>query len=859
MKLNTESARQILEGTLATPTDDAVARAPEDHRPTDEAPSAPSTGSDDIGLPIEQIGQYRLIRRLGIGGWGTVFLARQEVPQRDVAIKIVRPELLAPRTHGRLLQEAEFLARVQHPGIAQIYEAGISPTPYGDQAYIAMEYVCGLPVTEYARTQNLTVAKRIELFLPICAAVEHAHRMGVIHRDLKPNNIVTTDAGLAKVLDFGLARALRHDAQHTSLLTGVGEVIGTLPFMSPEQLSGDPYIVSTQADVYALGVILYRLLGEAMPFDVADLSFPQAARRILETEPIPLRSRNPRLHGDIEVITAKAMAKERSRRYASVADFADDLRRYMDGAPVRAKRPTWSYRLSKLVRRNKGLASGALLALLAVILGITGMALKTVEADRERARAIVAADRAQANEAMAREVTRFIMEVLAAPGNDRRGPEAKIVDVLDEAASRLTDNPPQSLQVRAGMHLALGNAYQGVGNFDTAIHHLQQALTLTRSADDPPRVEIIELMKEVGRALTESGRLEEALKVLEDAEHQALESLGARHPLTARVKNARASTMKEQGRLAEARTITLGAYEVLLDSLGAESPVTRNVAIGLAYTDLELRNLVEAEAVLRDVIRSYTDQTDPMLSEAQSILGEVLMLRGAHAEAEELLRTALAYRKQRFGAAHPHTASTMLRLGPVLQLTGRCAEAVETIEAARQIRVATLGREHHVYYRAVIAQAITMARCGDSVGALTLLKEGWADARQYLGERHDVTRRCAGILIESYARRDHQTALIAIADALFPSADTLPASIGTELPGTWLHCARALLATGDVQRADALYDRFCILVPASSLPTQDSPLELLAQTLGRELVTYYTRAGRAADAERVGRLRTLPH
>ncbi len=857
MYLDSESARRILDQTLAGISDDTGDPQP----PTTENDTAKA---DPDRPAIDRIGEYALKRRLGAGGLGTVFLAEQEFPQRDVAIKIVRPELSAPRTRSRLLQEAEFLARVQHSGIAQIFEAGIAATPYGDQAYIAMEYVAGKPVTEYVDERKLTTVQRIRVFLAICDAVAHAHRMGIIHRDLKPSNIIVTDDGKAKILDFGLARALSNDAQHTSLLTGIGEVIGTLPFMSPEQLSGDPYSIDTRADVYALGVVLYRLLSNQMPIDVSGIDFAQAAQFVLNSDPAKLGCINPELSGDLEVIVEKAMAKEQERRYASVSEFADDLKRFLDGEPVLAKPSSISYRMGKHIRRNKGFALGVGLAFVVLILGVVGMAWKTVEANRERERAVIEAQKAVANEAMAKEVTTFIMEVLAAPGYGRQGPDVKVVDVLNAAANRLADNPPSSPMTQVGMHLSLGNAYQGIGDFDTATVHFKRALALSEESSDASVLETLELMKSLGGVLNEAGKIEEALRVLEEAERKSTKVLGARDPMTARIQIERASVIKETGRLAEARTITTQSYETLLESLGPHSRITRNTAIGLAYLCLELRDLDESESILRDVMATFEDKTDPMLSEAQSILGEVLLLQGSLLEAENLLREAVRYRQKRFGIDHPHTSSSMIRLGQVLQAAGECAEAIKVMDDARRIRGTSLGLDHHAYYRAVIGQYMCMKACDERDAAMTVLENGWASSRGNLPVNHDVTRRIGGLLLEAYSEselsQNDRTAMLAVANDLFPIDRPMPERIGTEGVAPWLMCIQILVDNGEVARADSLYTAYCEI--AGELPVHpedtDERIKKLADDASRILSEAYDKMNRPADAARIQQLGPKP-
>ena len=204
----------------------------------------------------QRIGGFRIIRKIGAGGMGAVYEAEQDHPRRSVALKLIRPGITTPELLRRFEYEAEILGRLQHSGIAQIYEAGTADTGSGPQPFFAMELVDGLPLSEHAARHKLPIRARLELFIKVCAAVEHAHQRGVIHRDLKPGNILVTKDGQPKILDFGVARATDADLQATTLQTDIGQILGTIPYMSPEQASGDPSALDTRSDVYALGVVL---------------------------------------------------------------------------------------------------------------------------------------------------------------------------------------------------------------------------------------------------------------------------------------------------------------------------------------------------------------------------------------------------------------------------------------------------------------------------------------------------------------------------------------------------------------------------------------------------------------------------
>jgi WD40 repeat protein/predicted Ser/Thr protein kinase len=323
-------------------------------------------------------GRYRLLRVIGEGGMGTVYEAEQASPRRLVALKALRGGTGASeRLAQRFALEAEVLARLQHPGIAQVYEAGFEDADAAGPAWIAMELVRGRPLVEAAREGNISRRDRLALYVRICEAVAYAHQRGVIHRDLKPANILlgepddaATEAGLPgspKVLDFGVARVVGDAWDAVTALTSPGQVVGTLSYMSPEQLSGDPESVDVRSDIYSLGVILYELLADAKPFDVGTCGLAEAIRRIREEPPPPLDGADPSLGGDLAAIVAKAMAKDVRRRYQSASELAADIRAHMRGEPITARADSALYVLSRRMRRYRWPIALALVALLALV------------------------------------------------------------------------------------------------------------------------------------------------------------------------------------------------------------------------------------------------------------------------------------------------------------------------------------------------------------------------------------------------------------------------------------------------------------------------------------------------------------
>ncbi|HEX5215110.1 MAG TPA: serine/threonine-protein kinase, partial [Vicinamibacterales bacterium] len=324
----------------------------------------------DIVLPQRltptTVGGFTLMREIGAGAAGVVHLARQKHPARIVALKILRREFVASTIQRRFEIEAEVLAELQHPGIAQIFAAhpGDDETP----PFIAMEFVDGPTLTDFAELRRLSVRDRVDIVARVCDAIQHAHQRGIIHRDLKPGNILVTADGQPKVLDFGVARRVT-PGRSENPATESGQLVGTLAYMSPEQVRAKPEDVDTRTDIHALGVILFRLLAGRLPFADGDPSLPELAQRIVSDEPIRLGSLDPALKGDLEVIVARAMAKEKERRYASAADLASDLRRYLTGQPIAASADSAWYVVRRQLGRYRlalGFSAAALVAVSAL-------------------------------------------------------------------------------------------------------------------------------------------------------------------------------------------------------------------------------------------------------------------------------------------------------------------------------------------------------------------------------------------------------------------------------------------------------------------------------------------------------------
>jgi WD40 repeat protein/tRNA A-37 threonylcarbamoyl transferase component Bud32/type II secretory pathway pseudopilin PulG len=397
----------------------------------------PVPGSYRMDARLEagmMVGHYKITRLLGEGGMGAVYEAEQDQPRRTVALKVIKPGLASPLLLRRFEQESHALGRLQHVGIAQIYEAGTADTGFGPQPYFAMEFIRGKTLLEYANERSLHFRERMEIMAKVADAVQHAHQRGLIHRDLKPGNILVDDAGQPKILDFGVARATDSDSQAT-MQTDIGQLVGTLAYMSPEQVVADPLELDTRSDVYALGVILYELLAGRMPYAISK-KLHETIQAIREQEGARLSSISRNYRGDIETIVAKALEKDKTRRYGSAAELAADIGHYLKDEPIVARPASAAYQLQKFARRHTGLVVGIVTVFVVLVAGVVASTWQASVARRERDRARVAEQSARDAEQLAtKEQKRAVTaEGTALQERDRAFTEQQRADTEAETA-----------------------------------------------------------------------------------------------------------------------------------------------------------------------------------------------------------------------------------------------------------------------------------------------------------------------------------------------------------------------------------------------------------------------------------------
>ncbi|MCO6436716.1 MAG: tetratricopeptide repeat protein [Phycisphaerae bacterium] len=672
----------------------------------DEIPPSDSSVAARPPWVPERLGRYKIRRLVGSGGMGLIFEAEQDEPRRLVAVKVLQPGILSPARARRFDMEATLLARLQHPAIAQVFEAGTFDAGFGRQPYFAMEYVLGRPIDVYADEEALSDRKRLELLATVCDGVEHAHTSGIVHRDLKPANILVDQRGQIKILDFGIARSTDSDIHATTLQTDVGQIVGTIPYMSPEQAMGVPGEIDSRSDVYSLGVLAYELLTDELPVPVRGRMVPDALRAIREDDPTPLGSVRRSLRGDIEHIVGRALAKERQFRYASAGELGKDIRRYLEHRPVQAARPSRYYLLKKFAVRNRALVTGVVCAFLALIVGIVTTSWQASVAMRQRnlaERRLLAMSQARDAERVSRvrseKVQKFLRDMLGSVDPIRaRRPDLTMRELLDEAADRVDRDLGDEPAVAATIHATIGNTYDGLGLFKKGIAHLQKAVELVRGLDEPRPRDLAEMLTYSGTHRLETGSIDAAARDLEEAVG-LLERASNEDPVSLSLAEVYlAMARQDQGELDAAERLFRSALALCRTIGPPENGACLNVAVGnYARFLFYLERHSEAEALMREGLLLQTQRygrDHPETAKSINDLGAVLVMQGRFDEARPLLEEALELRRKWYGEDHPDTAVAHNNLAALLHELGDYEIARSHYERALAINQESFGTMH---------------------------------------------------------------------------------------------------------------------------------------------------------------------
>jgi serine/threonine-protein kinase len=701
------------------------------------APVGVAWGALGGPAPGKRIGAYRLVRELGRGGMGIVYLAERDDGhfQRRVAIKFIMPGPATAELVERFLAERQILAALDHPRVARLLDGGVTGEGW---PYYVMEWVDGEPLDAYARRTGLALEGRLRLFCEVARAVHYAHQNLVVHRDLKPSNILVNAEGQAKLLDFGIAKLLDPQAlPHAAPLTQTGLRMMTPDYASPEQVRGAT--ITTAADVYSLGVVLYELLAGRRPFNLSGLPLPQVEWIVCEVAPptlsgvapIPLRRR---LKGDLDRIVGLSLRKEPERRYASAEQFAEDIERYLGGEPIHARADSAGYRARKFVRRHQ--VPVALVTLLVCSLAGYGL---TLQVQNRRISAALAEARVGAEKAA--ELNDFLLALFEPRGTEPAVDSLVIgtmVSRAEERAGGITRNPAAATTALT----ALGRIYRHLGRYREAVAQLEQALARAREAYGDRHLQVADIQWVLADAYQMAGRRDDAERELQGALATLRAELGGAHPRVAYVLSRLAINQRDRGQLEEAERSAREALAIRRRALRADDPDLTSSLMILASTLRRRGELSRAEPLYREALerkrRDFQgDHAD--IAIAMNNLALLLGDMGRYEEAEVLLREALAMLTRVLGDGHPNVATGMTNLGQVLTKMGRPEEAETVIRGALDRRRSALGDEHPNVAGDLHNLGVALRAGGRAAEARTVLREALALRRRLLGDEHPQT------------------------------------------------------------------------------------------------------------------------
>jgi len=696
--------------------------------------------------PAPRVGPYRVLEKIGEGGMSSVYVAAREdqAYEKRVAVKFFRPELESPALVQRFHVERQILANLDHPYIARLLDG--SSTADG-VPYLIMDYVEGQPIDEYCDTRRLSVEARLELFRKVCTAVQYAHANLVVHRDVKPSNILVRGDGEPKLLDFGIAKLLspgvgpvRHEP------TRLGAYVMTPEYASPEQARGEP--VTTAADVYSLGVLLYRLLTGTLPYDVENRPLPEILRAVCEEEPARpsaragaldaevagARGTTPRalarrLAGDLDTIVLKALRKEPERRYASVEQMSEDVRRHLAGLPVMARPDTLAYRTAKFARRHR---LGVAMAMVAALGAAAFVGMLVVQSIRLRK----ALGRAEA-------VTRFLRETLgSANPYGGIGRDVTLVEVLQRSVGRIDASLAGEPETDATVRATLGVTFRDLGRYSEAQPLLEQALAIRRRLLGSAHPAVAESLMDLGELLNQTTDLTRAESLFREAVAIERSTFGADGLETAEALNGLGSVLRKQGDYAQAEAVNREALGIRQRRLPADHAKVAQSLRMLGAVLHDRGDYKAAEPFVKqalEIVRRTLPADSAEITLALRDYAVLLTDEGDFAAAEPLFREVLARQRERLGEEHSIIAESLTNVARVATERGNVREAADLQRQALGIFVKLLGEDNIYVARSAMNLGIMLTQLDELGPAREHLEKSLAISRKAWGPVHQHT------------------------------------------------------------------------------------------------------------------------
>ena len=731
---------------------------------------APELGGTVDRSALEQpgtvIGPYKLLQQIGEGGMGVVFMAEQTDPlQRTVALKIIKPGMDTRQVIARFEAERQALAMMDHPNIARVIDAGttggglepaaqaraeglLAGASGSGRPYFVMELVKGVPITDYCDQQHLPVRARLELFATVCHAVQHAHQKGIIHRDLKPSNVLVAEYDgrpVPKIIDFGVAKATAQRLTEKTMFTELGQMIGTVEYMSPEQARFNQLDVDTRSDIYSLGVLVYELLTGSTPFGrkrLNEAAFDEMLRIIREEEPPKPSTRlsssdalpsiaasrgleplklNRLVQGELDWIVMKALEKDRNRRYETASNLAADIGHYLNDEPVEACPPSAGYRLRKFSRRNKPVLLTATLVAAALIFGTVASTWQAIRASQAEAESGARAQEARQSEAQMQAVLEFVQNKVfaAARPEGQEGGLSRDVTLRQAVETALpfveasfTDQP----LIEARLRSTLGTSFKFLGEPGREAHQFQKARELFTRHLGPDHPDTLSSMHNLANSYASLGRLTDALKLHEVTLALVKAKFGRDHPNTLNSMLNLANAYAAVGQHADALKLREVTRELMTAKLGPDHPDTLVSMNNLAKSYAELGRHNEALKLDEETLALRKAKLGPdhpdTLNSMNNLAGDYRAL-GRYDEALKLGELTVAIMKAKLGAGHRYTLGSMDNLANAYHALGRHADAVKLREERLELLNDKLGPDHPETLISMNDLAWALATCPD--------------------------------------------------------------------------------------------------------------------------------------------------
>jgi tetratricopeptide (TPR) repeat protein/tRNA A-37 threonylcarbamoyl transferase component Bud32 len=681
---------------------------------------------------LQSFAHFDLVELLGVGGFGSVWKARDRKLDRTVAIKIPHRGRLNNDDLEKFLREARAAAQLQHPNIVRVYEVGRD----GDSAYIVSDFVRGIPLNDWLTGQQPTMRQAAEICATIADALQHAHERGVIHRDLKPANILIDGEGQPHLMDFGLAR--REVGEITVTLDG--QVLGTPAYMSPEQARGEAHAADRRSDLYSLGVILFELITGELPFR----GNPRMLmHQVIHDEPPSPRKFNSNMPRDLETVTLKCLEKDPYRRYRTASELLDEFKRYLAGEPIRARPISRAARAWRWVKRRPAAA-----ALLATLFFVAFGAVAAFVRERDLRREVVA----QKNEAEARiaeseAVVNFLTQDVLAKASPENVPNKAVVDtivktLLEPAADLVGTRFKEQPRIEAVVRNTLAMTLLSLGRADVALPHADRALKLRRKVLGEDHADTIMSLNNYALLLKLLGRAAEAERLYKRALEQRQKVLGHNHRETLTMLNNYAGALEALGRAQEAEPLYKQALEQYRELLGEDHPDTIRAINNYAYVLRSLGRADEAEPHYKKAFeqcRKVLGEHHPKTIATLNNYAFILHLLGRAEEAEPLTRQALEHCRKVLGDEHPDTIQSLMNYAGVLLALGRAQEAEPLVRLALEQYRKVLGDNHPTTIQCQNNYAGVLDALGRKKEAEPLFKDAFERSRKVLGDDHPLT------------------------------------------------------------------------------------------------------------------------